>query len=117
MLRQDTLLLQHSFQGWAVGLVTRQTQRLTLPHILQKFLGKVVTKKRRKLPVLIAEKTTEFDGVVFGDQISLNTTRTVVPTFMVPDSMLTVGTLKLPSLLGFGEMREGKGNGVNDSFF
>ena len=117
MLMQDTLLLQHSFQGWAVGLITRQTQCLTLSHILKKFLGKVVTKERRKLLVLIAEKTTEFDAVVFGVQASLNTTRTVVPAFVVLETMLTVGTLKLPSLLGFGEMWEREGNGINNGFF
>ena len=70
-----------------------------------------------KFLFLTTEKTTEFDAVVFGDQVSLNTTRTVVPAFAVLETMLTVGTLKLPSLLGFGEMREIEGDGVNNRFF
>jgi len=70
-----------------------------------------------KFLALIAEKTAKSDAIVFGDQVSLNTTRTVVPAFVVLETMLTVGTLKLPSLLGFGEMRERKGNGINNGFF
>ena len=117
MLRQDTLLLQNGFQGWAVGLVTRQTQRLTLPHILQKFLGKVVTKERLEFLLLATEEAVKNNPVLILIEIPFDSTRTVVPAFVVLETMLTVGTLKLPSLLGFGEMRERKGNGINNGFF
>jgi len=36
-----------------------------------------------------------------------------VPTFVVLESVLTVRALKLPSLLGSGEMRQREGNGIN----
>ena len=64
--------------------------------------------------MLITEKTTEFDAVVFGNQISLHSTRTVVPAFVVPETMLTVRALKLPSLLGLSEMGKREGNRIDE---
>ena len=63
--------------------------------------------------MLITEKTTEFDAVVFGNQISLHSTRTVVPTFVVSESMLTVRALKLPSLLSRGEVGQRERNRID----
>jgi len=63
--------------------------------------------------VLITEKTMEFDAVVIRNLISLRSTRTVVPSIAVLETMLTVGALKLPSLLSCGEMRQREGNRIN----
>ena len=107
MLRQHTLLLQDRCKGWAVGLITRQTQFLSALHILQELLGEVVTQERSKFPLLFAQETVKDNSIVFGVEISFDTTRTVVPAFVVLDSMLAVRALKLPSTSGLSQMLEG----------
>ena len=109
MLRQHTLLLQDRCKGWAVGLVTRQTQLFPALHILQELSGKVVTKERGKLFLHITDEAVEDDSVVMSVETSFDATRTVASAFVVLNSMLTVRALKLPSTPCLGQMREGEG--------
>lgn len=67
--------------------------------------------------VLTTEEAVKNNSVFILIEIPFDTTRTVVPAFVVPKSMLTIGALKLPSLMGLCEVRERKRNGINDSYF
>lgn len=59
----------------------------------------------------------EDDSILILIESSFYFARTIVSAFVIPESMLTVRALKLPSLLGFCEMREREGNGVNNAIF
>ncbi len=59
----------------------------------------------------------EDDSILIPIEIAFDTTRTIMSTLVVLESMLTVGALKLPSLLSCGEMRERRGNAIDNGFF